>query len=92
MEPVAMPGGRPYRPRCSKCSKRVLPLGHLDGFNLQRTGSIRHRDGIAYREVVCLDCQHVGWTMHEQAKHLPAVGGMRGRNPPTDATPPPSRV
>jgi hypothetical protein len=63
--------GRPRNPRCSKCARRVLPLDHGDGFDLERTGSAQNRDGVAYLEVRCRDCHHVGWTKHGRAFFLP---------------------
>lgn len=65
--------GRPYYPRCSRCARRVLPLGHSDGYGLERTGGVQNCDGITYLEVRCRDCGHVGWTKHDLAPRLPPL-------------------
>lgn len=74
--------GQPLVLRCGKCRKHrdYKSLAHEDiykGMNLIRTGRTRDtRRGntrtlpIAH-EVVCLACNHVGWSRHKDVLHKP---------------------
>lgn len=68
--------GRPRALRCWQCKRNRLV--HHEGIRLELTGRTEQRrvrgvprDEPLRIEYACLDCGHMGWSTHTEAKDLP---------------------